>query len=126
MAFTFRNTNRYVLLIFVTHSLAILGFIGSGIAIVRAFGIFCLTIVPINFIFIIFYFPCWLVLHEKYIKRPFDCFWNSFMDLLFCRKRFLSCDCFKCDCSCFKCDFSNCCNCDFCCFKCECDCNCLK
>lgn len=96
MAFTFRNTNRYVMLIFVTNMLAILGFIGSGIAIVRAFGIFCLTIVPINFLYIIFYFPCWLVLHENYIKKPFDCLW----------------DC------CFKCDFS--------CFKCKCECNCLK
>ncbi len=43
------------------------------------------------------------------------------MDLLFCRKC-----CITCDCSCLKCDFSNCFNCDFCCFKCECDCICFR
>ena len=113
-------------MIFLTHIFAILGFIGSGIAIVRAFGIFCLIIVPIHFLFIIFYFPSWLVLHEKYIKKLFDCVWDCLIDFLFCRKKLLTFDCLKCDFSCLKCDFSNFFNCNFCCFKCECDCNCFK
>lgn len=104
-----------------THVLAILSFIGSGIAIVRAFGIFCLTNVPINFIFITFYFPCWLVLHEKFVKRPFDYLWDCFIDLLFCRKC-----CISFDCSWLKCNFSNCFNCEFCCLKCKCDCICFR
>lgn len=36
---------------------------------ISAFGYFAFVIVPVNYVLIVFYFPCYLIIYENYVKE---------------------------------------------------------
>jgi len=82
MAYTFRRAYKAILATSSTTAFAFLSNGFSSLMPISAFGYFAFFIVPVNYILIVFYFPAYIIVHEKYFKsfeqrccrRLTDCF----------------------------------------------------
>ena len=82
MAYTFRRAYKAILATSSTTAFAFLSNGFSALMPISAFGWFAFVIVPVNYVLIVFYFPCFLIIYEETIKEKehyyFDmvCFWK--------------------------------------------------
>ena len=65
MAYTFKNTYRLMILVYIAQLITFISFAISNIMIVRAAGIFFILLVTFKQIFIIVYFPSIILLKEE-------------------------------------------------------------
>ena len=68
MAYTFRRAYKAILATSSTTAFAFLSNGFSSLMPISAFGYFAFFIVPVNYILIVFYFPAYVIVHEKYFK----------------------------------------------------------
>ena len=69
MAYTFKNTFRIIILVYIAQLISFISFAISKIMIIRAAGIFFILLVSFKQIFIIVYFPSILLLKEEVIEK---------------------------------------------------------
>lgn len=67
MAYTFKNTYRLMILVYIAQLISFISFAISNIMIVRAAGIFFILLVTFKQIFIIVYFPSIILLKEEVV-----------------------------------------------------------
>lgn len=68
MAYTFRRAYKAILATSSTTAFAFLSNGFSSLMPISAFGYFAFFIVPVNYVLIVFYFPAYIIVHEKYLK----------------------------------------------------------
>ena len=69
LAYTFRRAYKAILATSSTTAFAFLSNGFSSLMPISAFGYFAFVIVPVNYVLIVFYFPCYLVIYENYVKE---------------------------------------------------------
>ena len=69
MAYTFKNTYRLMILVYLAQVISFISFAISKIMIIRAAGIFFILLVSFKQIFIFIYFPSILLLKEEFIDK---------------------------------------------------------
>ena len=83
MAYTFRRAYKAILATSSTTAFAFLSNGYSQLMPISAFGYFAFVIVPVNYVLIVFYFPCYLIIYEDHVKeleRKYFfmlCFWKQ-------------------------------------------------
>ena len=83
MAYTFRRAYKAILATSSTTAFAFLSNGFSSLMPVSAFGYFAFVIVPVNYVLIVFYFPCYLIIYEQYVREKereyynMFCFWKN-------------------------------------------------
>ena len=68
MAYSLRRSYKSILATSSTTALAFLSSGFSSLMPVSAFGYFAFLNIPVNYVLIIFYFPCFLVIYERTIR----------------------------------------------------------
>ena len=83
MAYTFRRAYKAILATSSTTAFAFLSNGFSQLMPISAFGYFAFVIVPVNYVLIVFYFPCYLIIYEDHVKELerkyfyMVCFWKK-------------------------------------------------
>lgn len=85
MAYTFRRAYKAILATSSTTAFAFLSNGFSSLMPISAFGYFAFFIVPVNYILIVFYFPAYIMVHEKYFKSCEKRCCRGLTDCLVCR-----------------------------------------
>jgi predicted RND superfamily exporter protein len=68
MAYTYRRAYKAILATSSTTAFAFLSNGFSSLMPISAFGYFAFIIVPINYILIVFYFPCYIIIYENWVR----------------------------------------------------------
>eukprot|EP00494_Astrolonche_serrata_P034128 UN34397 len=71
MGYTFRRGAKAMLITSLTTSIAFFATSASPLVPIRAFGIFAGTVIAVNYIYFIVFFPCLIIIQERYPKL--DC-----------------------------------------------------
>mmetsp|Transcript_40660 Transcript_40660/g.62000 ORF Transcript_40660/g.62000 Transcript_40660/m.62000 type:complete len:152 (+) Transcript_40660:1800-2255(+) len=69
MAYTFRRAYKSLLATSSTTALAFLSNGFSALMPLSAFGYFAFLIIPVNYVLMVFYFPAYIIIYEKYAKE---------------------------------------------------------
>lgn len=86
MAYTFRRSYKSLLATSSTTAFAFMANGFSGLMPVSAFGWFAFAIIPVNYVLIIFYYPAFIIVYERLVRKIERKIINGIVYILCCKK----------------------------------------
>jgi predicted RND superfamily exporter protein len=90
MAFVWRRSAKSLLTTSVTNAFGMLSNTNSSLMPITSFGYFAFIVIPINYIFIIFYFPACMMFYEVYVREKEEYVGKNILSFNACSKFFKS------------------------------------